>query len=1236
VGAVPQAGVVGMNALWAIAAYEVRSEMRRISTWVYFGLLFALTFVMMAAMAGTWPDFDLGSRVQLANAPRPLANLIAVISILAVPITSALAGRAVHRDFETRIHPLFFTTPVGKTAYLGGRYLGTVIANLLVFLGIPLGAMVAAAMPFTDADRIGPFRLDAYVAPFALVVIPNVLLTAALFLVLAALTRRVLANQVGGVVLLLGWTVSRLFASAIDEDWVTHLSDPFGAAPLRWATRYWTVAEQNALSIPLTSPLLINRALWLAVGFGILAYGMSQFRFAQFAKEDAGRTPQHAGEEAPSLAARLTLPQPRRSFGAGARWAQLAAVTRDGTRRILRGVWFWILAGVCVAFVLIMATELGSIYGTETFPVTYQVLELLGGMFALFLVIIITIYAGELVWEERETGAAQIHDALPVPTWIPFVSKTLALIAMCAVLLGVAMLTGMLVQAANGYFRFEPGLYLRELFGMGLPNLALLVVLMMAIQSLVNHKYVGHLLAIVFYVGAPWLHGTVLPHNLFHYSFTPETFYSDMNGYGHTVQPWGWYTAFWAGVAVLLAVVSNLFWVRGMETGGRWRMRLARARFGRPALAASALALALILGTGGFILYNTVELNEWSTGDEDERITAEYEKRYKRYETLPQPRITDVALDVDIYPERRDLRIRGTYRLVNRSGRPIDQVHVDLLNTLLIRRMELGVPARRIIADKEKGYYAFRLARPLAPGDSTELRFEVAHDARGFADEPSFFPVVENGTFFNNMYLPGIGYNPEGELDDEGARERHGLAPRPRVRAIGDPVGRARNFVSRDADWIRFAATVSTSADQTALAPGRLERQWRQGDRRYYRYVMDVPMLNFYSFLSARYAVKKDRWNDVEIEVFHHPGHEYNVDRMVRAVKESLDYYTRWFGPYQHSQVRIVEFPRYGDFAQSFAGTIPYSEGIGFIADVKADDIDYPFFVTAHEVAHQWWGHQLVPADVQGGAMLSETLAEYGALMVMEKEYGRGQIGRFLRHELDGYLQGRTMERRAEMPLALVENQQYIHYNKGALAMYALRDYVGEARVNGALRAFVTEARGMRGRYPTSRDLLRHLRAATPDSLQPVIEDLFETVTLWDLRAVRAEGTDLGDGRYQVDVTVTGRKLRAAPLGDETPVPMNDLVEIGVFGADEEEPIWLGKFRYDGRQHTFRITVDEWPRRAGIDPLHKLIDRELDDNVTGITRRPGTPVPRRTSTDSARRDSTRRLPRDTTQRDTAR
>jgi ABC-2 type transport system permease protein len=1213
-----------VSALLAVARFDLREELRRISTWVYFGIFFGIAFGTMASMAGAWPEMDFGARVLLANSPMRIAQSTLILSLLAVPITSALAGRAVHRDFEIRIHPLFFTTPVPKAAYVGGRYLAAVAANLLVLLGIPLGLLAATLMPFVDGDRIGAFRPLAYVLPFLLIVVPNVLMTAAVFLVLAALTRRVLANQVGGLALLLAWSLSRLFATAIDADWITWLSDPFGAAPMSHATRYWTVAEQNANGMPLGAPLLANRALWIAVGLGVLAYGIAQFRFAQFAREDAGQRMPRAGTQAPSLAARLRMPVPRRSFGAGAGVAQLWAMTLDGTRRILRGVWFWILAGICVVFMLVSGTDIGSIYGTSTYPVTYQVLEILAGLWLLFGIIIITIYAGELVWEEREAGIAQITDSLPVPGWIPFAAKTLALSAMMAVLLAVGMATGMLIQAAHGYFRFEPWLYVRELFGLALPMFVLMIVLAVTVQSLVNHKYVGHLVIILYWTVWSWVGFELVPHNLIAYPSAPTSFYSDMNGYGHSLEGWRWYMLFWAGVAVLLAIVSNLFWVRGMEGGRRWRMRLARARLTRPVLTAALAAVALVMATGGFIVHNTVGLNDWETEDESGRIVADYEKLYKRYESLPMPEISAATLEADIFPESRDLRLRGTYRLVNRTGRPIQQIHVDLLNTLRIRRMELAVPAEKTISDDEKGYHAFRLARPLAPGDSTELRFDLQHVTRGFENEPSFFPVVQNGTFFDSHYLPGIGYNAEGELTDEGERARRGLPERPRARPIDDPRGLSRNFVSRDADWIDFRVTLSTSTDQIALAPGRLEREWRQGGRRYFAYRMDAPMLNFYSFLSARYVVKKSEWKGVEIEVFHHPGHAYNVDRMIDAVKKSLDYYTQAFGPYQHRQVRIVEFPRYGDYAQSFAGTIPYSEGIGFIADVRRDDIDYPFFVTAHEVAHQWWGHQVAPADVQGAAMLSETLSEYSALMVMEKQYGRGQIGRFLRHELDGYLQGRTSERLGEMPLALVENQQYIHYNKGALAMYALRDYVGEAAVNGALRAFLEETRNATGPYPTSRDLLRHLRAATPDSLGYLVEDLFETVTLWDLRATRAEGTELPDGRYEVRLTVSARKLRASPLGEEAEVPMDDLVEIGLFGAGEndDEPIYRVKERFTGQPRTFRIVVDERPVRAGIDPLHKLIDRDLDDNVVNVTRRAGTPA-RRARPDGARAGSTR-------------
>jgi ABC-2 type transport system permease protein len=1188
-----------VRTMLAIARHELREQLRRVSTWVYSALFFSIAFLMMLAMAGAWDDFDLGSPVLYANSPSVVASFLLLFSLLAVPVTSAIAGRAVHKDFEARIHPLFFTTPVSKGAYLGGRYLGAVAANLLVLLALPLGMIAATqAWWWVEGDRIGPFRMDAYAVPFALLLVPNLLVAAAVFLVLGALTRKALANQVGGVALLLGWAVSRVFATAVEVDWFSHLSDPFGMAPLNWSTRYWTVAEQNTLALPLSGPLLLNRLLWLAVGVGVLAYGFRRFRFRQFVREEGGSVPA-AALPAPAMAERLRLPDPVRAFDRRARWTQLAAMTADAGRRIVRGTWFWILVGLCVVFMLASATELGSIYGTRTYPVTYQVLELLTDTFLLFIVLIIAIYAGELVWEERDAGSAGIHDTLPVPTWVPLAAKTLALVAVTAVLLASVMATGMLLQAGRGYFRFEPALYLRELVGITLPSLALLVVLAMAVHTLANHKYVGHLIVVVYFVGAPLAYGA-FPHNMIIFGSTPETTYSDMNRYGHTLEAWGWYTLFWVGVALLLAVASNLFRVRGTEAGAGWRVRMARRRLTRPVGLASAAALLLVAATGGFIVHNTVGVNEWMTPKAGQRLQATYEERYKRFETLPMPRISAVELHAEIFPRTRDLRLRGTYTLVNRTGASLERVHVDLPSDLRIAHLALSRPATPEIADTALGFHGWVLERPLAPGDSMELAFDLAHLTRGFEDEPSFHPVVGNGTFFNSALLPGIGYNPQGEVLDERARARLGLPSRPHAADTYDAAGPQRNFVSRDADWIRFRATVSTDADQVALAPGRLEREWTEGGRRHFRYVMDVPMLHFYAVLSARYRVRRGEWEGVAIDIFHHPGHEYNLDRMIRSVERSLAYFTREFGPYPLDHVRIAEFPRYADFAQSFAGTIPYSEGIGFIAQVRPRDIDYPFFVTAHEVAHQWWGHQVVPADVQGAAMLSETLAEYSALMVMEEEYGRGQIGRFLRFELDQYLKGRTAERRGEMPLVLVENQQYVHYNKGALAMYALRDYVGEAAVNGALRAFLAESRRPGAPYPTSLDLLAHLYAATPDSLHPLVEDLFETVTLWDLSAEKAEASQGEDGRWQVDLTVRGRKVRAGPLGDEEPVGIDDLVEVGVFAAGNDEPIWLGKVRLDRERRTIRILVDERPARAGIDPLHKLIDRRLDDNVVPV------------------------------------
>lgn len=325
---------------------------------------------------------------------------------------------------------------------------------------------------------------------------------------------------------------------------------------------------------------------------------------------------------------------------------------------------------------------------------------------------------------------------------------------------------------------------------------------------------------------------------------------------------------------------------------------------------------------------------------------------------------------------------------------------------------------------------------------------------------------------------------------------------------------------------------------------------------------------------------------------------------MIAATKAGLDYYTTHFGPYQYRQFRIVEFPRYATFAQSFPNTVPYSEGIGFIARVRdgdSEDIDYPYYVTAHELARQWWGHQVPGADVQGDTMLVETLAQYSALMVMKQKYGEAKMQRFLRYELDRYLLGRSTEQKKELPLSRVENQDYIHYRKGSLVMYALADYIGEDNLDGAIRAYRDKWAFKGPPYSTTKDLLTEIRAVTPPALSYMIDDFFDTITLYDNRALAASAKALPDGRYEVTLKVFAKKLRADALGKESEAPLHDFIDIAVLDADNQ-PLFLEKRKIIGEETTFSVIVAKKPARAGIDPWNKLIDRRPKDNTIAVTQ----------------------------------
>ncbi len=330
---------------------------------------------------------------------------------------------------------------------------------------------------------------------------------------------------------------------------------------------------------------------------------------------------------------------------------------------------------------------------------------------------------------------------------------------------------------------------------------------------------------------------------------------------------------------------------------------------------------------------------------------------------------------------------------------------------------------------------------------------------------------------------------------------------------------------------------------------------------------------------------------------------------MLDAMEKSLDLFSAEFSPFQFRQARVLEFPAYADFAQSFANTIPYSEGIGFIVNHTDDTkIDMVTYVTAHEIAHQWWAHQVIGADKQGSTMLSESFAQYSALLVMEQLYGREQIRKFLKYELDRYLRARGGELIEELPLARVENQPYIHYQKGSLAMYWLKEVVGEPVVNRALKRLIGQYGFKPAPYPSSTDFLRLLREEAGPQHDALIDDLFEKITLIDAKVTEARAAKRDDGRWDVTLTVEARKLYADGKGVETEAPLDEVAEIGVFTEEpgkagftaasvlafERRPLKSGK-------QEFRLTVDRPPAFAGVDPYNKRIDRNSDDNLKPVT-----------------------------------
>ncbi len=1194
--------------LIGLLGFEWRYHTRR--------LTFAAAVLLIGGMAAAMVDTGYGGDAMHVNSPYSVMQSMGLLSLICVLVLTIFCANAMLRDVEHGMTELIFSRPIGKTRYLASRFLGVLLAGMTV---MTIGAAVLMLAPLglqVEPDRLGPARILSYVWPLLTLVLPNLIVASSLLVAVATLSRSTIATYVGGIALYALYWVTALLVSwplmaggappTAEELARAAMLDPFGLSAFFEQSRYWLPAERDVRTVELSGRYLWNRLVWLGVAGVVLALVRARFQFHVSGAPTGARarrwrwlsTAANDVTPVPVQAYRPLTPSPG---GPNAFWCALQAATRLELRQLLRG-WTFVTLLALWAFVAGMEAfgQLGSEYGTRVLATSGLLADALQVPLLLFGSITIVYFAAEVAWRERIVGFDPLADATPASNAVFYLAKLAALSAIPLVLGLVGIVAALGVQVLNGGMPVQPLVYLSLLWFTGVP-LVLLSVGVLAVQAISSNRWLGMLGGVVLVVVSRQGAMIGLEHPMLQFTTAPSVSHSDLDGFGPAAMSFAAFMLYWSAFALLLACVSWGVWRRGLDAGARARIAAMPRVWGRAGTRVAIAAIALFVAIGGALFWQTNVVHAWESADANTAWRTDYERTYRWLAGTPQPRIVAVRIAVDMHPAKRRADVRGTLTLENRHSQPLDTLWVVLGRDAERVRMSVS-DARLVRHDARFGVHVFALERPMAPAAQLELQYALTLDRAGVRAAGFEYDVAANGTYITSSdAMPSLGYRGRYELSDSVERHERDLgiataqyAPLSAADSLATEARRA----GQDPAWITLDATLSTSADQTALAPGRLVRAWTQNGRRYVRYVVDRPITPRFAVTSGRYAVRKVQHGAVRVEMWFHPEHDHNIDRMLVTATRSLDVLGARFGAYPHATLRMVEVPlwwRFGAFAAP--GMLFFTEDRGMLADARAGDVNLVTRRVAHEVSHQWWGHTVDPLNVVGSLTIVESLAKYSEQLVVASMRGEGAVPPMLAFDHNRYLQGRTGERDMEPTLLATTDQSYMYYGKGAIAMHAIHDLLGDSAMTRALATLLATDGGPRG-AATTPGLHALLRAAArSDADRRVVDEWFTARVVYDLGAETATTTPMGERhRLTASFRVDKRTLRGRT--EEALSADGALIDIAVSAEESQghRVLYVGEHAVVRGRIELSLTLPVRPGSVEIDPSVRRIDRDRSDN----------------------------------------
>ncbi len=1205
-----------------IFKYELSYWVKNPLPYIFGLFIFGISFISMWGMAS---EAATGAGLVIQNSVIQLHKMSHLFGMLLLFLLPAIMGVSIFRDYQSRMYTVLYSYPFTKKEYLLAKFGSSFLVVVLIVLGLGGGFILGTMMPTVKVAVLHPFDIGVYCQLYGLFILPNMLFFGSIIFAIVAFTRNIYIGFISViVVIILQGVIGGLFGGESGQ-FIAALLDPTGETAVKSAIRYWTLEERNTLAIPLSMALIGNRLLYLGLSLLILYLTYRHFQFHQTAItffESKRAKNMEEKEVIYNKVRRISLPAVDYGFSFLQQLKNAWHLSKTDFRYM---VWSWqFLVLILTGFLLVLFQqyEMNPQHGIALLPTTAKMLKIPLFIFTGIINLLTFLYTGMILYRGKLSRMDSLIDSTPQANWVLLLSHLFAILKMQGILLALVMLGGLIAQTMNGYYQYEIGHYLFELFVLQFVHFLIWACMAMFVHVVVRNMYLGFFMLLLIpivimmlpqvgsYLGMP-----ILGESVMHYNAVPGQFigfeYSAFNGYGTALPSYFLYKVYWLFAALILIVGALLFWNRGVQDTWKERWELVKMCF------VGATRIAFILGILGFmslgcsIYYNDHYISKTFYTEEDEDfVRAMNEKRYGHFANTVQPKIAKVNIQMDLYPNTRDFVAKGQLSFVNKLEEEMDTI---LVAKSFREQTEYQIinPHTVLVEDEELHFDVIKLEKALAMGERLEMKVEVKNHPNSFLHHNS--RLLSDGNYLLRHILPKLGLR-NIYLSNQEKRDEYGLGVRPVPSSLpSDTSLLGYEYAPNQMDRIEFETIVSTSDEQVALSMGTLQRKWTENGRNYYHYKSEGDIVNTPVWLSGTYTKKEDSSKWQHLEIYHHPNHDHNTAHLFHGMRSSLGYCSDWFGALDFDTIKLVEFSKFvGTFATVNGNLVPYSEAqlLCNVKDHKNEKFNDPFYTTAHEIAHLWWGHRVDPAAVQGGKLLTESMAEYITLQVTKQQFGV-KIARQMREKfLKNYLQLRA-QASDELPLVYAKAEQdYLNYRKGALALYAISAYIGEAKLNEILADYEKTNRHAPPPYPTSLDFVAAIKAGVPDSLQYLITDYFETITLYDNQVKEVCISQPVAGNYMLEAEVLISKYRASGTGkksyveagkaslqeeDMQSLPLQDYIPISVLD-EEGELILTTWLKATSILNRVVLEVDRKPAQIVIDYEWLLIDADRADN----------------------------------------